>query len=84
MKLRNARKDVEYYEIQVLDAEMNPLRFAANERIMYVPHLNRKTVDVYIPNNSIPQAVYICSRSKIRKDRQSKTFISSRICSKVK
>lgn len=84
MKIRNARKGVDYYEIQVLDSEMNPLKFAATERIIYVPYLGRRTVDIYIPDNIIPQAMYACTRSKIRKDGQSKTFISSRICSKAK
>lgn len=84
MKLRNARKGVVYYELSVLDSEMNPIRFAASSRILYVPYLRRASVDIYVPTKIVDQAVYICSRSKIRKDGQSKTFISSRICSKVK
>lgn len=84
MKLRNARKGVVYYELSVLDSEMNPIRFAASSRILYVPYLRRASVDIYVPTKKVDQAVYICSRSKIRKDGQSKTFISSRICSKVK
>lgn len=84
MKLRNARKGVVYYELSVLDSEMNPIRFAASSRILYVPYLRRASVDIYVPTKIVEQAVYICSRSKIRKDGQSKTFISSRICSKVK
>ena len=84
MMLWNSRQDVEYYELQVLDAEMEPIRFATNEKIIRVPYLKRKTVNVYISARDKDRAVYVCSRSKILADNDSRTVVSSRICSKAK
>jgi len=84
MKLFNSRGDVEYYEIQVLDKDFNPVPFASSERIFNVGHLKRKVVDVYISTTDVERAVYICSRSKSLAGNESKTVVASRICSKSK
>ena len=84
MKLFNSRGDIDYYEIQVLDKDFNPVPFASSERIFNVGHLNRKVVDVYISSADIERAVYICSRSKSLSGFESKTIVASRICSKSK
>lgn len=84
MTLFNGRKDVDYYEIQVLDADMNPVPFATGERIFNVGHLSRKVVDVYISSKDEDRAIYVCSRSKSIEDNGSRTILSSRICSKSK
>ena len=84
MKLFNSRGDIEYYEIQVLDVDFNPVPYASAERIMNVGHLKRKVVDIYVSSNDIERAVYICSRSKSLEGSESKTVVASRICSKSK
>jgi hypothetical protein len=84
MTLFNAREDVSYYEIQVLDEEFNPVPFATGERIQQVNHLRRKVIDVYISSKDKERAVYICSRSKSLEGTGSNTVLSSRICSKAK
>ncbi len=84
MTLFNARGDVDYYEVQVLDGDMNPVPFASGERIYNINHLRRKVVDVYISSKDEARAVYICSRSKSLAGEGSRTVLSSRICSKAK
>jgi hypothetical protein len=84
MELFNSRKDVEWYSIQVLDADMKPVPFVTSERVMRVPHLKKKEVEVYVRKSDIERAVYICSVSKLLKERQSRAAVASRICSKAK
>lgn len=83
MVLFNARDDVEYYEIQVLDGEFNPVPFATGERLYHLNHLRRKVIDVYISSKDEERAVYICSRSKSLQGSGNNTVLSSRICSKA-
>ena len=84
MKIFNTRQDVDYYEVQVLDVNMKELDFATTDRILHVPHLKRKTVDIYIRRTDIDRAVYICSVSKLLVAGNTGASVSSRICSKVK
>lgn len=84
LELFNVRKDVEYYEISVLDENMNPVKFATPEEIINVKYLKKKKVDVYIRKQDKDKAVYVCSRSKLLAQESSATVISSRICSKIK
>lgn len=84
MTLFNAREDVDYYEIQVLDEEMNSVPFATGERIYNIDHLRRKVIDVYVSSKDLDRAVYICSRSKSLAQGGGITILSSRICSKSK
>ena len=84
MTLFNARDDVGYYEIQVLDSEFRPVPFATGERIHQIDHLRRKVIDIYISSKDEDRAVYICSRSKSLQGDRNVTVLSSRICSKAK
>jgi len=84
MTIFNGREEVDYYEIQVLDKDMEPVPFATGDRIFQVGHQKRKVVDVYISSKDEKRAVYICSRSKSLMDDYSTTIVSSRICSKSK
>ena len=84
MKLFNTRRDVDYFEVQVLDENMRQLDFATTDRIVHAPHLKRKTVDIYIRRTDIDRAVYICSVSKLLVAGNTGASVSSRICSKVK
>jgi hypothetical protein len=84
MTLFNARKDVEYYEFGVFNAEWEKVPFAMQNKVMRFKHLEKKKVDIYIREKDKEEVVYICSKSKLIVTGSEKTSISSRICSKVK
>jgi hypothetical protein len=84
MELFNKRAEVEYYEIQVFDADWNKVPFASEAKIVRVKYLETKRIDVYIRNEDILKVVYICSESKMLRQESKYTIISSRVCSKVK
>jgi hypothetical protein len=84
MYIFNTRDDVDYYEVTVLDVDMNPVDFAVTDKIIHVPHLSRETIEVYIRANDLKRVVYICSTSKLLVEGSTGASVSSRICSKVK
>ena len=84
MEVLNSRKDVSYYEIGVFDKAFLPVPFATAEKIINLPYLSRKSVDIFIRQQDKGQAVYICSKSKLLAKGSAITSISSRICSKIK
>lgn len=85
MSLFNNRKDVEYYEISVFDKDWMPIKFSVTEgKILHISYLQRKSVDVYLRKKDEHHVVYVCSQSRSRVGEKGVTFLSSRICSKVK
>jgi len=84
MRLWNSREDVQYYEIGVFDDEWKPIPFVTSYKIMKVDYLSQVKFDVYIRENNIKDARYICSLSKLRSDNVSKTLLATQICSKFK
>lgn len=84
MSIFNTRQDVDYYEVTVLDKDMQPIDFAVTDKIIHVPHLAKRKVDVYINANDLNRVVYICSTSKLLVEGSTGASVSSRICSKVK
>jgi len=84
MKLFNKRQDVQYYEIEVFDAEWNPIAYATESRIVEVPYLNNKTFDIYVRQSDFDNIEYICTRSRLKREDVQSTGISSKICSRVK
>mgnify|MGYP003648135202 FL=1 len=84
MTLFNMRKDVEYYEFGVFNAEWEKVPFAMQNKVMRFKHLEKKKVDIYIREKDKKEVVYICSKSKLIVTGKTKTSVSSRICSKVK
>ena len=84
MVLLNKRKDVEYYEFGVFNAEWEKVPFAMQQKVMRFKHLEKKKVDIYIREKDKEEVVYICSKSKLVVTGTAKTSVSSRICSKVK
>ena len=84
MELFNSRNDVEFYEISVLDKDMDPVPFATPERIIKVKYTNKKRVEVYIREKDLGTAVYVCTTSKLLTQETTATSVSSRICSKFK
>ena len=84
MKMFNKRADVEYYEVGVFDKDFNPVPFVTAYNVFKLEYLGHVTFDIYIRAQDRDRAVYVCSKSKIRKDSNTKTAISSKICSKFK
>lgn len=84
MKMFNKRADVEYYEVGVFDKDFNPVPFVTTYNVFKLEYLGHVTFDIYIRASDRDRVEYICSKSKIRKDSDTKTAISSKICSRVK
>ena len=80
----NKRKDVEWYEIGVFDADWKPVPFVTTYRILNLKYLAHTKFDVYIRSKDVYHAEYLCSKSKLRGLADRKTMLSSRICSRFK
>lgn len=83
MQLFNKRKEIEYYELSVYDADWKKLPFASESKIVKVQYLQTKDILIYIKKEDLKRVKYICSESKIQKDDTQNTLVSSRICSKI-
>ena len=84
MELFNKRQDVEYYELDVYDANWKALPFATENKLINIRYLETKSVNVYIKAQDLSRIVYICTESRLRKQDTKDTVVSSKICSKVK
>ena len=84
MELFNKRQEIEYYELNVYDAEWGQIPFASETKLIRINYLETKKINVYIKREDMKQAVYVCTESKIKKVQLQATTISSRICSKIK
>lgn len=84
MTILNKRSDVRFYEIGVFTEDFQPIQFAASERVVEIPYLSRKTINVYIRAEDKKKATYVCSMSKIEKKAQTASIVYSKICSKLK
>ena len=83
MSLFNSREEIKYYQIDLFDLNWMNIPFSTTYRIMKVEYKEHKAFDVYIRERDMPEAVYLCTTSKVRKANQSRTLISSRICSRL-
>jgi hypothetical protein len=84
MSMFNKREDVQYYEIGVFDKEWNPIPFVTDYKILKLDYLSHVKFDVYIGSKNVDKAEYICSLSKLRGSKETKTMIASKICSRFK
>lgn len=84
MTMFNKRPEVEYYEFGVFDGDWNPIPFVSKYKIWNIPYLSTVTVEIFMHKKEANNAVYICSKSKLRKIDLTRTAVSSRICSKIK
>lgn len=85
MELFNKRQDAEYYEIGVFDGNWQPVTFASSDsKLLRVGYLETKSIDVYIKAQDAKRAVYICTESRLFRDSNKRSLISSKICSKIK
>ena len=83
LSLFNARDDVEYFAISVLDADWKPIAFASAQRVMHVAPGGRKDFEVYIRQDDVPRVVYLCTTSMLRAGQEDNAIVSSRICSRL-
>ena len=84
MRLWNSRENVRYYEIGLFSDDWKPIPFVTAYRILPVGYLKEVKFDVYITENNIKRAIYLCSLSKLRSSNESQTLLATRICSKFK
>lgn len=84
MLLFNRRQDVKYFEVEVTDENFKPIPFASDSKIYRAEYLQRVKVMIYIREDSLLNATYICSRSKFLQNVVPTNLVSSRICSKIR
>ena len=85
LKMFNKRDDVEFYDIGVFDRDFNAIPFVSSYSVFKIKYLGHVTFDLYIREKDAKRALYICSRSKLRKHpKTTRTSLSSKICSKIK
>jgi len=84
LQLFNRREDVSYYVIDVYTENWAPVRFATGEQVIKVNYLERRTFVVYIRDEDIDVAHYICTTSKLISNDIVSTGLSSRICSRLR
>lgn len=84
MQIFNRREDIFYYELQVLDAQGDPVPFSSTQKIIPVNFRERKNIEIYIRRKDIGRAAYICSQSKILAGQKRTSSVSSTICSKIR
>jgi hypothetical protein len=83
MSLFNSREEIQWYQIELFDLNWTSIPFASSYRIMNIKYKEKKSFDVYIRKADIPKAVYLCTTSKVRKTSNSRTLISSKVCSRL-
>ena len=81
LSLFNRRIDVDFYQITVFDKEWEPMPFATETNILQLEYLSRKKFTVYLKEEDLDKAGWVCTRSKLLKG-EGPAVVSSRICSK--
>ena len=83
--LWNARQEIDFYKVDVLDADMNPVSFiATGGDLKKVDYLNRAHVEVFVREEDKDKVTFICTESKLRRGTVQKSLVASRVCSKIK
>lgn len=80
----NRRADVQFYEIGVFEDNWKPVPFVSSYNIVKLDYLGKVRFDVYIRDEDVKNATYVCSMSKLRAESAKAPVVSSRICSKFK
>jgi hypothetical protein len=82
VKIWNARVDVNHYKLEVTDAFWNDVPFIADEKLFKLDYMERREIEIFLPSDTTAQ--YICTRSMLQKGSQSRSMISSKVCSKIR
>ncbi len=84
MKVFNKRADVQWYQIGVFDKEFKPIPFVTRYKILRIKYLSHVKFDIYINDDNVKRAEYVCTTSKLRGNDDFKPIVESRICSRFK
>ena len=84
MKVFNKRADVQWYQIGVFDKEFKPIPFVTRYKILIIKYLSHVKFDIYINDDNVKRAEYVCTTSKLRGNDDFKPIVESRICSRFK
>jgi len=83
--LWNARQEIDFYKVDVLDSDMNPVSFiATGGDLKKVDYLGRAHIEVFVREEDKDKATYICTESKLKRGTVQKSLVASRVCSKIK
>ena len=83
--LWNARQDVNFFKVEVFDADMQPVSFiATGGDLKKVDYLGRVHIEVFIRDQDKDEATYICTQSKLKRGAVQKSLVASKVCSKIK
>ena len=83
--LWNARQEISYYKVDVLDANMNPVSFiATGGDLKRVDYLGRAHIEIFIREEDKDKATFICTQSKLKRGSVQKSLVASKVCSKIK
>jgi hypothetical protein len=83
--LWNARQEISFYEVDVLDANMQPVNFiATGGDLKKVDYLNRAHIEVFVREEDKDRATYICTQSKLKRGSVQRSLVASKVCSKIK
>lgn len=83
--LWNARQEINYYKVEVFDADMQPLSFiSTGGDLKRVDYLGRSHIEVFVREEDKDKATYICTESKLKKGSAQRSLVASKVCSKIK
>ena len=81
--LSNRRDDASYYEISVIDNEMNEIPFATNRKVMFLEYEQFEQVTIFIRREDINKTHAVCTRSVWPVGTTDRPMIASKICSRI-
>lgn len=82
--LWNAREEIEYYKIEVLDENMQQVSFiSTGGDLKKVDYLGRAHIEVFIREQDKDKATYICTESKLKRGSVQRSLVASKVCSKI-
>lgn len=84
MELFNKRKEVEFYELGVFDADWRPITFASENKIIQIGYLQTKYINVYLRKEDLTRAAFVCTESRFPKRDEQAALVSTKICSRIK
>jgi len=83
--LWNARQEIDFYKVDVLDSDMNPVSFiATGGDLKKVDYLNRAHIEIFVREEDKDKATYICTESKLKRGSAQRSLVASKVCSKIK
>ena len=83
--LWNARQDVSFYKVDVLDANMSPVSFiATGGDLKKVDYLGRAHIEIFVREEDQDKATFICTQSKLKRGAAQRSLVASKVCSKIK